>query len=180
LLKMDELQELANLLQRRNEIDKEISRIIGRPSTIGHIGEFVASEIFGIKLESSATTKGIDGIFTEGPLKGKTVNIKWYGKQEGILDIALSNLADYSLVITGPKSAPLTSKGTTRPLVISYVYLFDMVDLVSELKHRGVKIGIATSVRKSSWDSAEIYPKKANKKLELTEEQRKILELFSG
>ena len=177
---MAELQELANLLQRRNEIDKEISRIIGRPSTIGHIGEFVASKAFGIKLESSATTKGIDGVFTEGSLKGKTVNIKWYGKQEGILDIALSNLADYSLVITGPKSAPLTSKGTTRPLVISYVYLFDMVDLVSELKHRGVKIGIATSVRKSSWDNAEIYPSRANKKLELTEEQRKILELFSG
>jgi hypothetical protein len=177
---MAELQELANLLQRRNEIDKEISRIIGRPSTIGHLGEFVASKIFGIKLESSATTKGIDGVFAEGPLKGRAVNIKWYGKQEGILDVNLDNLADYALVITGPKSVPLTSKGTTRPLVISYVYLFDMVGLVSELRQRAVKIGIATSVKKSSWDNAEIYPKRANKKLELTEEQRKTLELFSG
>lgn len=177
---MAELQELANLLQRRNEIDREISRIIDRPSTIGHIGEFVASRIFGIKLESSAVTKGIDGVFIEGPLKGKTVNIKWYGKQEGLLDLSLDNLADYYLVITGPKSAPLTSKGTTRPLVISHVYLFDMVDLVKELKHRGVKMGIATSVRKSWWDSAEIYPSRANKKLELTDEQERILELFSG
>jgi len=177
---MAELRELANLLQRRNEIDLEISKIIGRPSTTGHIGEFVASRIFRIKLESSATTKGMDGVFIEGPLKGKTVNVKWYGKQEGILDINPDNLADYSLVITGPKSAPLTSKGTDRPLVISHVYLFDMISLVSELKQRGVKIGIATSVRRSSWDSAEIYPNRANKRLELTEEQTGILELFSG
>jgi len=176
---MAELRELATLLHKRNDIDKEISRIIGRPSTTGHIGEFIASEIFRIELESSATTKGIDGRFIEGPLKGKTVNIKWYGKQESILDINLDSLADYSLVITGPKSAPRTSRGTTRPLVISRVYLFDMTELVNILRQRGVKIGIATSVRKSSWENSEIYPNIANKKFELTEEQKRMLDLFS-
>lgn len=174
------LQRLAVLLQKRNQIDQKISAIIGRPSTTGHIGEFVASKVFGIELESSATAKGIDGIFTEGPLKGKTVNIKWYGKQEGILDIAVDNQADYSLVITGPKSIPTTSKGAVRPLIVSYVYLFDMAELIRELKQRGVKMGIATSVRKSSWERAEIYPHRKNKRLGLTEEQERALELFSG
>jgi len=177
---MAELERIAELLEKRNQIDRKISEIIGRPSTIGHIGEFIASKIFKIELERSATEKGVDGVFAEGSLKGKTVNIKWYGKREGLLDITLDNLADYYLVITGPKSAQTTSRGTSRPMVISSVYLFEMAQLVSELKKSGVKIGVATSVRKSSWENAEIFPYKTNKKLELTEEQKKMLELFSS
>jgi len=177
---MAETERIADLLKKRNEIDREISRIIGRPSTRGHIGEFIASKIFKIKLESSATTKGFDGVFTEGPLRGKTVNIKLYGKQEGILDITLRELADYYLVFTGPKTALASSRGSSRPLIVSNAYLFEMSGLISKLRKRGVKIGVATSVAQSYWKEAEVYPSMTNKNLELTEEQVRLLELFRG
>ena len=176
---MNELETLMGLLKKRNQIDDEISKIIGRPSLQSHIGEFIASRIFNIRLEVSATAKGIDGVFVEGPLKGKTVNVKIYGKQEGILDIILKHLADYYLVLTGPKSAPVSSKGKARPIVISQVYLFKMVELVDKLKRRGVKIGVATSLANCYWEDAEVYPRQANKTLRLTEEQMMRLELFS-
>ena len=176
---MDELAKIADLLKKRRQIDEDLSRIIRRPALPSHIGEFIASKVFSIRLELSATTKGVDGIFAEGPLKGNTVNIKMYGKQEGIMDITLVNLADYYLVLTGPKSPPATSRGQSRPIVVSHVYLFKMTDLVNTLEKRGVKIGIATSVRKSHWEEAEIYPNQRNRAIKLTEEQRKALRLFS-
>lgn len=176
---MAEVERIADLLRKRNRIDREISKIIGRPSMRGHIGEFIASNIFKIKRESSAIAKGIDGVFAEGSLRGKTVNIKLYGKQESILDIAANELADYYLVLTGPKTEPTTSRGTSRPLVISHVYLFEMHKLISKLKKRKVKIGIATSVAQPYWTEAEIYRRKTNKTLELTKEQIRLLKLFS-
>jgi len=176
---MSELKALAALLRKRKQIDVEISKIIGRPSIPQHIGEFIASRIFSIRLEVSATTKGIDGVFVEGPLKRKTVNIKLYGKQEGILDIALENLADYYLVLTGPKSPPATSRGESRPVVIDHAYLFEMKDLVDKIGKRGIKIGVATSVAKSYWEEAEMYPKQTNRRLKLTKEQIRFLKLFS-
>lgn len=177
---MAELERIANLLKKRNQIDRKISKIIGRPSTRGHIGEFIASKIFKIRLESSAATKGVDGVFTEGPLKGKTVNIKLYGKREGVLDIAVHELADYYLVLTGPKSAATTSRGSFRPLVISNVYLFEMAELVSRLGKRGVKLGIATSVAQLYWAEAEIFPREINDRLKLTKEQVRWLKLFTS
>jgi len=176
---LTELEKIAELLERRNKIDLEISRIIGRPSLSGHLGEYIASKIFRIKLETSAATKRIDGVFLNGLLKGKTVNIKLYGKQEGLLDIALDNLADYYLVLTGPKSQRTTSRGKSRPLIISNVYLFEMSELINKLKKRGVKIGTATSVAKPYWADAEIYPHRANKKLALTKDQIRLLKLFA-
>ena len=133
-----------------------------------------------MQLEISAATKGIDGIFDKGPLKGKSVNIKLYGKQESLLDIALKDLADYYLVLTGPKSLAATSRGQSRPIVIDHVYLFEMKGLVNSLKRLGVKIGIATSVAKSYWEKAEIYPRQAKRILELTKEQKELLGLFSS
>ena len=177
---MDTLEKIAELLEKRRQIDRKISKIIGRPALKGHIGEHIASKIFQIKLEDSASAKGIDGVFIKGPLKGKTVNIKLYGKREGILDIALDNLADYYLVLTGPKSAATTSRESSRPIVISDVYLFKMPELVSRLRKRGAKIGNATSVAKYYWAEAEIYPHKVNEELELTREQSRLLELFAA
>ena len=42
------LQEIAELMKARNRIDDSVSRIIGRPAITSHVGEFVASEIFGL------------------------------------------------------------------------------------------------------------------------------------
>jgi hypothetical protein len=176
---MNELEALASLLRKRKQIDSEISKIIGRPSIPQHIGESIASKIFNIRLEASATAKGIDGVFVEGPLKGKTVNIKTYGKQEGFLDVTLKNLADYYLVLTGPKSPPTTSRGESRPIVVDHVYLFEMKDLVDKIRKRGIKIGVATSIAKSYWEEVEIYPKQTNRRLELTKEHIRFLTLFS-
>jgi hypothetical protein len=176
---LNDLEELAALLRQRKQIDDEISKVIGRPAIPQHIGEFIASKIFNIKLEASAIAKGIDGIFADGPLKGKSANVKLYGKQEGILDITLERPADYYLVLTGPKAMLATSRGETRSINISHVYLFEMKELVKDLRDRGVKIGTATSVAKAYWEKAEVYPESANSKLKLTKEQNRLLSLFS-
>lgn len=86
--------------------------------TSGHLGEWIAARIFDIKLESSAATPGIDGRFRSGLLQDRTVNIKWYLKREGLLDTTASKALDYYLVPTGPPSAAVSSRDTTRPWCI--------------------------------------------------------------
>lgn len=66
-----------------------------------------------------------DGRFKYGPLAGMTVNIKWYLKQEGLLDMTAATEPDYYLVTTGPRGSATSSRDTTRPWVIDHVYLFD-------------------------------------------------------
>jgi hypothetical protein len=73
-----ELIGLAQLLRERNDVAERISNLIHRPAQIGHVGEFIASRIFNIHLESAANAKAIDGTFQEGALAGKTVNVKFY------------------------------------------------------------------------------------------------------
>lgn len=120
----DELTRIAGLITERNAIDKLIAAIIDRPMTSGHLGEWIAAQVFDIELERSASTAAIDGHFRSGPLAGQTVNLKWYLKQEGLLDISESPNLDYYLVLTGPRSSLLTSRGGTRPWRIDHVYLF--------------------------------------------------------
>jgi hypothetical protein len=57
----DDLVRLADLVRERNALELAISALISRPAAIGHIGEFIASRIFGITLEQSASARGIDG-----------------------------------------------------------------------------------------------------------------------
>ncbi len=171
----NELELLAALIKQRNAIDKDISDIIGRPAERGHIREFAAAEIFDIELHESATHKGSDGIFRRGKLVGRTVNIKCYGKREGTLNMKREDPPDFYLALTGPKTAAASSRGTTRPWVVSSVFLFDHQELVWQLS---VKIGVATSVRRHFWDEAEIYPNPNNGTLLLTPGQRSMLEIF--
>ncbi len=175
-----ELERVAELIAERNSVDAEIGAITGRPALAGHLGEWIAAQIFDIALESSAVAKGIDGRFTSAPLEGRTVNVKWYAKREGNLDLAEDSDADFYLVMTGPRAAPVSSRGGTRPLRITAVYLFAIPELLGELRARGVKIGIAASVRVGDWDAAEIYPRQVNRALVLSDEQREALELFAG
>ncbi len=46
------------------------------------------------------------------------------------------------------------------------------------LSARGVKLGVATSVRQHLWDEAEIYPRQHNERLILSNAQRALLKLF--
>ncbi len=175
-----DLARLAELIREKNVVDRMIASIVGRPALVGHVGEYVAAEVFDISLERSASRKSIDGHFRDGPLAGCTVNIKWYAKLEGLLDITPDSLPDYYLVLTGPKSGALSSRGTSRPWVIESVFLFRADALAASLRTRGVKIGIATSVTWQTWGGAEVYPTRRNMALVLSEAQRAQLALFSG
>jgi hypothetical protein len=174
-----QLRQVGELLRERNIIDEKIAAITQRPMVSGHLGEWIAARVFGIELENSAVTAAIDGRFTSGPVSSRTVHVKWYLKQEGLLDVSQSEALDYYLVMTGPKSKVMSSRGQTRPWCIEAVYLFDARQLLDELRTRGVKIGIATSVRLAQWTAAEIFPHAANTLLTVDVEQAELLRLFA-
>ena len=175
---MNVLSELASLIKQRNLLEREITHLIDRPANNGHIGEFVTSRIFNIILKESASNKGFDGYFTVPPLKDRSVNIKWFAKIEGLLDINPNSLPDYFLVLTGPKTSAVSSRGQFHPWVINFVYLFDSRQLMQNLGSRNLKIGIVTCVQKHLWDNAEIFPAH-NTLLEISQDQREELQLFS-
>jgi hypothetical protein len=177
-MESEDLSRLAKLIKQKNLIENEIASIIQRPAQVGHAGEFIASQIFDIQLMESAAHKAIDGYFRSGPLMGKSVNIKWYGYQEGLLDITPGALPDFYLVLTGPKKTADSSRGGTRPWVIHHIYLFDANELVTSSQFRGTKIGTATSVPKEYWNNAEIYPNSQCGVLTITPEQIKQLDWF--
>jgi hypothetical protein len=131
------------------------------------------------ELERSAAAAAIDGRFTFGPLRGRTVNVKWYLKREGTLDVTASAALDYYLVFTEPASVASSSRGGTRPWCIASAYLFDARRLLDELHARGVKTGVASSVRAAQWAEAEIFPRATNKLLTVGPEQARLLRLFA-
>lgn len=169
---------VAALLRERNIIDSGIAKIIGRPVTAGHLGEWIASQIFDISLEESAATPGLDGRFRTGPVSGRTVNIKWYMKRTGLLDTTESSALDYYLVLTGPPSPSGSSRGLTRPWCIEAVFLFDARQLRTAQTDRGVRRGIASSVIGQLWSEAEVYPQGRNPLLALTPDQVELLRMF--
>ena len=173
-----ELKRLADLLHRYNAIGDVIAGVIGRPAERGHVGEYIAAHVFGIALEGSARKRAHDGRFLTGALKGRTVNVKWYGKQEGVLDLHARRPPEYYLALTGPVGSAASSRGATRPWVIQSVYLFDAPHLLADLRARGVKIRTGSSVRRELWIAAEIYPEPRNAALFLSQEQRDLLALF--
>ena len=176
---MNQLIELVALLRQYNQIGSQIAAIIGRPAQIGHIGEFIASQIFDIELEKIANAKAIDGRFRVGALAGKSVNIKWYAKHENILDVTPVVLPDYYLVLTGPKASPMASSGGVRPWLIQAAYLFDATHLLAILQRQGVNIGIATSVKTALWLEAMLYPQQQSAIYQLSDQQKALLALFA-
>ncbi|MET9227464.1 hypothetical protein [Lentzea sp. NPDC003310] len=166
----DDIRRVAGLIGERNRIDVALSACIRRPATPGHLGDWIAARIFGIALEPHANN-AVDGWLADG----RTVNVRWYPKRESILDLHEDGPEVY-LVLTGPKSAAASSVGTSRPLVIEAVYLFDAAKLKVDLQGR--RIGTATSVRAELWEAAEVYPR-PSAAFPLTEDQRELLALFS-
>jgi len=175
---MPDLVELAKLIRERNRVAGDIATLISRPAQVGHVGEYIASQVFEIALERNAAHKAIDGHFRCGPLAGRSVNVKCYTRQEGLLDITSDALPDYYLVLAGPRSGAVAARGATRPWVIELAFLFDAKELVGSLRERGVKVGVATSVARSYWEGAEIHPNQRNSTLRLSEEQHSPLRLF--
>jgi hypothetical protein len=173
------IEQIAELLRERNAIDGKVAKIISRPMTAGHLGEWLAARIFGIEIEPTAVTAAFDGRFTSGRLQGRTVNVKGYLKREGLLDLTQSETLDYYLVLTGPASAALSSRGGTRPWCIESVYVFDARQVLTELTARGVRTGTASSVRATQWDTAEIYPRPNNPLITVEPKQAALLRLFA-
>ena len=104
----------------------------------------------------------------------------WYGKREGVLDINSAGALDHYLVMTGPKAAPMTSRGQTRPWVITEAFLFDAPALVERLRKCGRHVGTAAKVRKNEWAEAMVYQAAARTAhLTLTDAQREALKLFA-
>ena len=171
----EQLKQLSALLRSLNRVMHGIAAMIGRPAQLGHVGEFIASQVFDIDLAPSASQKAIDGSFRSGPLAGRTVNVKFYTRLEGQLDVPESGTPDHYLVLAGPRGEPASSKGTTRPWCIESVYLFEAAALLEELRNRGVKIGVATSVARGYWEAAEMFPKPSSRALVLSDSQREML-----
>ena len=173
------LDRLAELLRRRNAVDAEIAGLIGRPALTGHIGEYLASLVFDIELEPSATTAGWDGRFRSGPLTGRSVNVKYYPRLES-LDLKSPHRPDFYLVLAGPRAPACSSRGTTRPLCVEAAYLFEAAPLLLELTTgpRPVMINEATSITRPRWEKARIYPSAANSGYLISKEQEERLRLF--
>ena len=174
----EDLVRLASLIAARNDLNAEIAAVIGRPALQGHIGEFIASRVFDIKLNPSAAHKASDGQFASGPLVGRSVNVKFYGEQDGLMAIRPDAVPDYYLVITGPKANAESSRGKSRPCVIRHVYLFDGPSLIASLTKEGKRLNEATGIYRAQWEAAEIWPRQTNRSLPLTDEQRQALALF--
>ena len=177
---MPDLPALAELIRQKNAVELQIAALVGRPALTGHVGEYIAAAVFDIELHTAATRAGSDGFFKSGTLKGRSVNIKWYGKHEGLLDISLKSPPECYLVITGPRAAPVTSRGGTRPWLIHSVFVFEADALHNMLLSRRVKLGTATSVVGALWEAAEVYPSSSNALLRLTPTQSSALALFRG
>jgi hypothetical protein len=62
-----------------------------------------------------------------------------------------------------------------RAWVVDTVYLFDTVDLLTKLRSRRIKIGVATSVLLEDWEDARIFPARAAAPLRLTKAQAAAL-----
>lgn len=173
----DRLAELAGLLRERDGIEQRIAALTGRSARQGDVGEFIAARVFDIKLAATAVQAGHDGWFQSGPLAGGTVNIKTYGSVAGGLDIS-SHACDYYVVLSGPPK-PAGAVQHHR-WGISAVYVFDTQRLLAKFTDRGIKVGIATSVRAGDLAAAQLYPVQgSNSLLRLTEAQRTMLALFA-
>ena len=179
----DNLLHLAYFLRQRAAIDDQIAELIGRPAHAGHIGEFIAANIFEIELHQSAVNRASDGMFSSGELEGQSVNIKLYSRSDSILDVmssaGLADHPDFYLVMTGKKGSGRSSKGEKASISVESIYLFRSSDLIPRLIERNVKMGVATSVRSSDWNEAMIYPEANNPLLTLTEHQRSLVRLFT-
>lgn len=174
------LARLAELTRERNRVEGEIAALIDRPAHPGHVGEFIARHVFDIALETSASAAGIDGRFRTGPLTGASVNVKFYPRNGGLLDINPKGVPDYYLVLAGPWTPPNSSRGTSAPWVIANVFLFDSSALLEKPQQRGVKVGAATSVIRALWDAAEIYTVGRNPALVVSPQQQEWLRLFGA
>ncbi|HEX7735542.1 MAG TPA: hypothetical protein VF458_11795 [Ktedonobacteraceae bacterium] len=175
---MSNLSRLADLLRARNTVESNIANLLESSVNLGTVGEYIAATIFGITLVPATRGSESVGIFASQPLRGKTVDIQWYPRREGFLNVHAEAAPDYYLVLAGPKQESSTARALVNPWIITSVYLFDSQELLSALRERGVQIGSHTSVIAQLWERAEIFPTQHNPTLVLSPDQYALLQLF--
>jgi hypothetical protein len=175
---MSNLKHLAELLHARNTVESNIANLLGNGVNQSTVGEYIAANIFGITLIPSGRHTEFAGIFANQPLLGKTVDVQWYPRREGFLNVHSEPAPDYYLVLAGPKQESSTARALVNPWVINSVHLFDGRELLNALRERGVQIGSHTSVINQLWERVELFPTPHNNRLLLTAEQRQLLQLF--
>ena len=180
---MQDLTHLADLIRIRNFVNSSVSRIIRGPAETGRIAEFVAGQIFDIKLAETFVKKAIDGWFRPAsPLAGRSVNVKYRSSSSKRLNIEnspfLADHPDYYLAFRGPNVSKGPTSEKTLPLVIEAVFLFASHELIPALAAEG-GTHIGPSVKSIDWQQAMIYPEQVNQALILTDEQRAALQLFA-
>ena len=111
-----ELAELASLVRERNAIEVRIGQLVDRPVHTGGMGEWIAARIFDIELEPAANAAGYDGWFTSEPLRGKSVNVKTYTRDERDSEVG-GDLLDRHPVLTvaGDPDNIVTELSGVRP-----------------------------------------------------------------
>ncbi len=176
---MSDLTRLAELLRARNTVESNLANLLGSTANLNTVGEYIAAHIFGITLLPSTRHNEFAGIFAQPPLAGKTVDVQWYPRREGTLNIYDNPAPDYYLVLTGPRQESSTTRAAVNPWLISAVYLFNGQELLISLRERGVQLGSHTSVINQLWERTEIFPTQRNQTLPLTAEQRQSLQLFA-
>ncbi|THV27308.1 hypothetical protein [Glycomyces paridis] len=165
------LTSIAMLIHERNRIDARITDIVGRPVVSGHLSDWIAAQVFDIELDPVPGSP-VDGRFRSGALAGRTVNVKHYTRNHGLLDMTDSEELDYYLVMTGPR-VPVAGAWS-----IDRVYLFDAQALYDDLSEQLRRIGVATSVRPEYWRAAEVHPNPARPALALGPMQTAALDAF--
>ena len=175
---MTNLPRLAELLRARNTVESNIANLLGSNVNLSTVGEYIAATIFTITLISSTQNNEFTGIFASQSLRGKTVDVQWYPRREGFLNVHAESTPDYYLVLAGPKQESSTARALVNPWLISSIHLFSAPELLIALRERGVQIGSHTSVINQLWERTEIFPAQHNSALVLTEEQRLLIQLF--
>jgi hypothetical protein len=175
---MSNLSHLAELLRAKNTVESNIANLLGTTVNLNTVGEYIAANVFGVRLIPSAQHSEFAGIFSHTPLTGKTVDVQWYLRRESSMHVHSDPPPDYYLILAGPKQESNTSRALVNPWIITSVYLFDGHTLLNVLRERKVQTGSRTSVRSQLWEQAEIFPTQRNPLLLLAPEQRQLLQLF--
>lgn len=175
---MGNLSRLAELLRARNTVESNIANLLGGAVNLNTVGEYIAANVFEIRLLPSAQHHEFAGIFAGGPLAGGTVDVQWYPRREGSMYVHSNPTPDYYLVLAGPKQESSTARAHVSPWIITSVHLFVGSRLLTALRERKVQLGAHTSVITQLWEQAEIFPRPHSPLLTLTDEQRQFLQLF--
>lgn len=173
---MNKLNRLASLIAQRNQMETEVSKLVGHPLVREHLGAYVAAEVFDIEPQAGEGESLWTGRFREGPLAGRTVAVQWIPRWDGTLSLDEGTPAEHLLVLAGPES--LLRRDPGSPWVIESVYRFHLPSLRGRMRDLRHPMGPRTHVPREDWEAARLHPQAPGER-RLTEAQGAALALFA-